>query len=367
MDLDRLRLHRRTLHRIPEIMYDLPKTQAYVLSVLKKLSCRLEIVAQSGVLAFFDSGKDSSVAFRSDMDALPVTENTTHDYPSTHPGAMHACGHDGHMALLLTFAEWLNDHYRTLSHNVLLIFQPAEECGGGGGVVVESGCLTRYNVKRAFAIHVDPDLPIGTVASRPGPFFAQTNQVHMDIQGAAGHAAVPGAGKDALAAAAEFVHDFYLAEPAVPRKYPSRLRFCQLRSGECTNIIADKAHVQATMRTYCREDRDALMDCLRAAGAAAEEKYGVKCVLSIDEGYPPLHNDAALYERCRAVYPIKELPEPIFLGEDFAYYAMEIPGVLFKIGLGTGIALHSAEFDFDEAALETGLDLYIHLVHMEDE
>ena len=160
MYLDTLTRHRRVLHRIPELKYDLPRTQAYVLDALKGLNCEITTAAEHGVLAYFDGGKSSTVAFRSDMDALPVAENTSHDYQSTIPGCMHACGHDGHMAMLLTFAEWVNENIASLDRNVLLVFQPAEESGGGGEKIVDTGVLLQRNVDRIFALHVEPSMPI---------------------------------------------------------------------------------------------------------------------------------------------------------------------------------------------------------------
>ena len=365
MYIETLKRHRRALHMIPELKFDLPKTQAYVLDALRKLDCEITTAAEHGVLAWFDGGKESAVAFRADMDALPVTECTEHDYRSTHPGCMHACGHDGHMAMLLTFAEWVDANLSRLSRNVLLIFQPAEESGGGGEKIVETGCLKKYNVERIFAIHVEPSMPMGVIASRPGPFFARASEIHLDVEGAAGHAATPGAGRDALAAAVDFVYEAYAGEAARPVGYPRRLKFCMIQAGTTTNIVAGEAHVKGTLRTYSDEDYDALYAMMHDIARRADERHGVKCRLNILSGYPALINDAALYERAAQAMEIRRVPEPYYLGEDFSYYARRVPAVMFQIGLGTGIPLHSANFDFDERALETGVELYKNLAEME--
>lgn len=365
MYFETLKRHRRALHMIPELMFDLPKTQAYVLDALRKLDCEITLAAEHGVLAWFDGGKTGAVAFRADMDALPVTECTSHDYQSTHRGCMHACGHDGHMAMLLTFAEWVNANISRLNRNVLLIFQPAEESGGGGEKIVETGCLEKYNVERIFAIHVEPSLPVGTIASRPGPFFARASEVHLAVEGAAGHAATPGAGRDAMAAAVDFVYEAYAAEAALPVGYPRRLKFCMIQAGTTTNIVAGEAHVKGTLRTYSEEDYDTLYAMMHDVACRAEEKYGVKCRLNILNGYPALINDEALYKKVACSVEIQRVPEPYYLGEDFSFYARRIPAVMFQIGLGTGIPLHSANFDFDEHALETGVELYKKLAEME--
>jgi len=365
MYLDMLTRHRRALHKIPELKYDLPKTQAYILSELQGLGCEISTAAEHGVLAYFDGGKPSTVAFRTDMDALPVAEANSHEYVSCHPGRMHACGHDGHMAIMLTFAHWVKENLSKLSRNVLLIFQPAEESGGGGEKITDTGVLGARNVDRIFALHVEPSMPVGTIASRPGPFFARASEIHLDIIGAAGHAATPGAGRDALAAAVDFVHDSYKAEKELPAKDPRRLKFCMIEAGTTTNIVAGESHVKGTLRTYAEEDFDVLFRRMSDIADEVGERYGVTASLNIHSGYPALINDAALYEKaCRAA-DIKYVPEPYYLGEDFSYYTRQAPAVLFQIGLGTGIPLHSSNFDFDERALETGVGLYIKLAEME--
>lgn len=365
MYTEKLTHHRRALHRIPEIKFDLPKTQAYIMETLSTLSCEVSAAAGCGVLAYFDAGRSGTVAFRADMDALPVAEANSHDYVSTHPSCMHACGHDGHMAMLLVFAEWVNENISRLSRNVLLIFQPAEESGGGGEKIVETGVMKAHNVERIFALHVEPSLPAGVIASRPGPFFARASEIHLDVTGAAGHAATPGAGRDALAAAVDFIYEAYRGEEARERTYPRRLKFCMVHAGTTTNIVANEAHVKGTLRTYSDDDYDALYAMMHMIAAQAAEKYGVEYDLNIHSGYPALINDRELYEKACRLTQIHEIPEPYYLGEDFSYYTREAPAVLFQIGLGTGIPLHSSNFDFDEKWLNVGVELYKKLAEME--
>lgn len=364
MLLDTLVRHRRALHRIPELMYDLPETQKYVLGALAGLTCEIVTVATSGVLAYFDAGKTETALFRSDMDALPVTENTKNDFPSEHPGRMHACGHDGHMAMLLAFALWVDENVRSLPRNVLLAFQPAEESGGGGEQIAESGYLEKYSVTRAFAIHVEPNLPAGVVASRPGPLMARASEIHLEIEGKAGHAGIPGAGNDALAAAVDFVHGAYRAEADMAAERPHRMKFCQLQAGNSTNVIADAAHVKGTLRTYSDADFSYMKAALFSLATGAEEEYGVRCNLTVKDGYPAVINDAGLFDAARARTRIEMIPEASFLGEDFSYYGRKVPAVLFRVGLGTGIPLHAANFDFDESALVAGVELYKTLAGM---
>ena len=365
MFLDELVRHRRALHRIPEIKFALPKTQAYILDALKEFDCEIETAAETGVLAYFDAGKTETMAFRADMDALPVMENTGRDFASEHPGCMHACGHDGHMAMLLVFARWVNENISRLSRNVLLIFQPSEESGGGGGKIVESGKLEKYGIVRFFAIHVEPSLPVGCVATRPGPFMARASEIHLNISGKAGHAAVPGAGCDALAAAVDFVHGTYEADRTLHKTEMRRIKFCTLQSGNSMNVVADSARVVGSIRTFAPEDYDIMKDSMTRLAEKAEEDYGVKCELDVWDGYPAVLNDRELYEKACGMMDIKYIEMPSFLGEDFAYYRQIAPILMFRVGLGTGIPLHAATFDFDEKALETGVELFIKLTEME--
>jgi amidohydrolase len=366
MLLETLTRHRRALHRIPELMYDLPKTRNYVLEALSGLGCQITTAAESGVLAYFDAGRPETALFRSDMDALPVSENTQNDYQSQHPGQMHACGHDGHMAMLLAFGQWVDARIKSLPRNVLLVFQPAEESGGGGEKIVQSGCMERHNVTRAFAIHVEPNLPAGVVASRPGPLMARASEILLEIRGKAGHAAVPGAGNDALAAAVDFVSGAYRAEGALPPEKPRRMKFCQLQSGNSTNVIAEKASVKGSLRTFSDGDFEAMKAALFRLAAQAEQAHGVALDLIVRDGYPAVINDERLFQLAAGRTDIRMIPAPSFLGEDFSYYGQKTPAVLFRLGLGTNIPLHAANFDFDEAALLPGVALYKTLAEMED-
>jgi hippurate hydrolase len=160
---DKLAEHRRTLHRIPELDFDLPKTRAYVTAVLSKLPCTLIPAGRAGLCAYFDAGMPDTMAFRSDMDALPITETNDCDYVSTHPGKMHACGHDGHMAMLLGFAEEISRRMNTLPHNVLLLFQAAEETTGGAREICDAGVFETYKVSKVFGLHLWPEYEKGAV------------------------------------------------------------------------------------------------------------------------------------------------------------------------------------------------------------
>lgn len=353
--------HRRHLHAIPELGYNLPETSAYVRAHLEPLATRLESVAESGFLAFFDAGRAESVAFRCDMDALPIEEPQTCPYASKHPGRMHACGHDAHMAILLTLAQWLSSAGKPLPRNVLLIFQPAEESGAGARRVVESGALERYNVSRIFALHVQPGLCAGTMASRSGAMMATSSEVRIRLRGKAAHAARWREGRDAMLAGAEAVRAVYAFERSLPAEMRRLIRLCAFHAGASTNIVPDFAELSGTARAFSREDHARIKEGIAAAVRSACAPLGVETEVAFSEGYPPTVNDPALYARFCALLadmPLKTLDEPDLTTEDFSFYQERVPGVLFYLGTGGDAPLHSPAFQLDEGALLIGLQAF---------
>lgn len=368
--IDSLLRRRRALHRIPELKFDLPRTKTYLLNELARTGAKIEPVLDSGLAVFFDAGKPDTVAFRSDMDALSIEEATGAPYASAHAGAMHACGHDGHMAMLLALADSLSRSIGQLPHNVLLIFQPAEESGGGANFIVQTGLLERFNVRRIFALHVDPDLPIGTIGSRPGPLMASSTEVILTVHGKSAHAAMADEGIDALAAAADYITRLRRMEQAMPPEIPRLLKFGSFHSGSAPNIIANRVDIEGTMRTYSDEVFDQMLAALRSIAGDVEKEYKATIEMKLNVGYPALINDYGLFEATKTCLEsvsgisFVTLPVPSLLAEDFSFYLQRVPGMMLKLGLGTGIALHSNTFDFDEKALITGAEALIALSQM---
>ena len=208
--------HRRALHRIPELDDQLPETVRYVRSVLEPLDCALSSPIPGSVCAFFDAGKPETVAFRADMDALPVTEAAGVPYASAHPGKMHACGHDGHTAMALALAEYVSAHLAELPRNVLFLFQPAEETTGGAKGLCESGILEQHHVTRVFGLHLWPGLSMGQVFTRPGPLMARSNEVTVTVTGKSVHLSRASQGRDALTAGAEYLRRAYAMVDTLP-------------------------------------------------------------------------------------------------------------------------------------------------------
>ncbi len=210
---------RRALHQIPELDRDLPETMAYLRRVLAPLGCALSTPIPGALCAFFDFGKADAIAFRSDADALPIQERTGLSFASTHPGRMHACGHDAHMAMVLDLAVWLAGQ-RDLPHNVLLLFQPAEETTGGAKDLCQSGVLEAHHVQCVFGLHLWPELPAGVIASRKRELMSRSCEVSVTVTGRSSHIAKAQEGLDALAAGVEF----YRRAVALEAALPSRMR-----------------------------------------------------------------------------------------------------------------------------------------------
>lgn len=367
--LEALRRHRRALHRIPELGFDLPQTQAYVLSQLAHARARVETVAGSGVLAFFDAGKRDTVAFRCDMDALAVTEPEGCAFASEHPGRMHACGHDAHMSIALCLAEHLSQRAPELPRNVLLIFQPAEETGGGAQRIVESGALERYGVSRIFALHVQPSLPSGALSARAGAMMATSAEVHIRLRGASVHAARFREGRDAMLAGAEAVRGVYAFERSLPPQMPRLIRLCSLHAGTSTNIVPELAELSGTVRAFSAEDHAQVKAGVERAVRAACAPLGVEAEVRFSEGYPPTVNDPALFSLfLRAVddMDVRPMAEPDLTTEDFSFYQQRVPGLMFFLGVGPGEALHSPRFALDERALVPGLSAFKRLAALKD-
>lgn len=223
--------YRRALHRIPELDNQLPETVQLVQRILAPLPCRVFSPITGSVCAWFDAGKSDAVAFRAELDALPVTEATDLPYASVHPGRMHACGHDAHTAMVLTLAEYAAEHLAELPRNVLFLFQPSEETTGGAGKLCESGVLERYRVRRIFGLHLWPGLEAGTIASRPGPLMARSNEVTVTVEGRSVHMSRADEGLDALTAGISYLQRAYDMMEQLPPDQPRVLRFGKMVSG----------------------------------------------------------------------------------------------------------------------------------------
>ena len=361
--------YRRALHRIPELDDRLPETCAYVRSALASFELEAFSPIPSSVCAFLDAGKAETVAFRADMDALPIPEATGLPYASSHSGAMHACGHDGNTAMALALAEYAAAHREALPRNVLFLFQPAEETTGGAEKLCASGVLEQYRAARVFAMHLWPGLEQGRIYCRPGPIMARSNEVTVTLTGKSVHIGRAAEGVDALAAGAEYLLRAYDMVKALPGEDSVVLRFGKMVSGTVRNAVSGKTVLEGSLRTFRDETQALCRQRLEEIGRAVAAETGCGAEVYLNQGYPAVWNHEGLYETVRAglgeAAPLP-LEAPTLTAEDFSFYQRRVPGLFFLLGVGDTPELHSPEFCFDdEAVLPQGLAFLKRLLLLE--
>lgn len=348
---------RRALHRIPELDRNLPETMAYLRSVLSELKCQLFSPMEGALCAWFDFGAEETIAFRSDADALPIQERTKLPFASQHPGQMHACGHDGHMAMLLELARRL-DKKESLGRNVLLVFQPAEETTGGARDLCKTGIFKKYHVEAIFGIHLWPDLPAGLIASRCNEMMSRSCEVKVDIYGKSAHIAKAPEGIDALSAGVEFYRRAMAMEGALPKKVFRLLKFGKMESGTVCNAISDHTRLEGSLRAFQDDVFYSMRASLVSIGKEIERSYGCNVSIYMNDGYPAVMNPPALYKRVRRAVDFFELETPSMITEDFSWYQKVLPGMFFFLGTGESAALHADDFNYDESILLKGADFF---------
>lgn len=334
------------LHAIPELDQNLPKTVSYVKKQLSALKCRCFSPIEGSVCAFFDFGKPDAIAFRADMDALPF-EN----------GAVHACGHDGHTAILLELARRINGQ-KDLPHNVLLIFQPAEETTGGAQELCRTGLLEQYRAACIFGLHLWPGLEKGQLFSRPGYLMSKSCGVTAHITGRSRHIAAPERGEDALAAGLEL----YRLAGKLRDQQPFLLKFGALQAGTAGNVVCEKAALKGSLRAFDSNVHTRLCAKLQKLGAAVARKQQCRVALHFSRGYPAVQNDPKLYKKMQALCQLRYLPAPFWTTDDFSCYQQRIPGLYMLLGIGKTPPLHSPDFAFDPQVLFKGADCFTHIL-----
>ncbi|MDR2487031.1 MAG: amidohydrolase [Clostridiales Family XIII bacterium] len=368
--------YRRELHRIPELDRDLPKTTAYVKTVLAGLPCEVYDIGtpldSPGFVAFFRgglAGEDApSVAFRSDMDALPVQEENEDDYRSLHDGRMHACGHDGHMSILLGFAEIVAEHLATLDKNVLLVFQAAEETTGGARDIVSSGVFEHFQTKKIYGLHLWPKIPKGQVVCRSGAFMASTVVFTVDIEGRQVHVGSFRSGVDALEVGCRFVGAVYEMEKEEIAPHIERLlRIGVFQSGTAVNVVSGAARIAGTLRTFDRGVHDLMWRRMQEIADSLSIRTGATFTLNHTQPYPAVVNPAGLFVEARgqltdAGLDFQEAEAPLLIAEDFSCYQEALPGLFLHLGTGGEEPLHSCRYQLDEDVLLTGVRVFTTLL-----
>jgi amidohydrolase len=372
---------RRDLHAHPELRFEEHRTAAKVAEALQRWGLAVTTgIGQTGVVATLQRGDGPRcIGLRADMDALPLQEHNQFTHASRHPGRMHACGHDGHTAMLLMAARWLVEHGQ-FSGTIQFIFQPAEEGGAGARRMMEDGLFQRFPCDAVFGLHNWPGLPVGSFAITPGPMMASSNEFEITLQGKGAHAALPHTGIDPVLIATHLVQA--LQSIITRNKKPidaAVLSVTEIHAGDATNIIPDSAIVRGTVRTFSVATLDLIEARMTQLTQQLPLAFGATASLQFHRNYPPLVNHPA--ETALAAAVMRELvgedqvdaqTEPVMGAEDFAFMLQEKPGCYAFIGQGLGqhretghglgpCMLHNPSYDFNDALLPIGGSYWVHL------
>jgi amidohydrolase len=357
---------RRDFHRHPELAFEERRTSGVVRAFLESLGLEVRGCGGTGLRAVLTGGRPGrTVALRADMDALPVTEENEVEYRSQAPGAMHACGHDGHMAILMGAARALAARRDTLPGRVVFLFQPSEENPPGGAkAMIAEGALD--GVDRVFGLHLWQPLPTGVVGLRAGAMMAQSDTIHVTVTGKGGHASQPHLTVDPIVVAAHLV----LAAQSIASRFvdpmqPVVVSFTTVHGGRIHNIIPGAVELGGTVRTLDPGVQRAVKARLREVCEQTCRLFGATAAFEYVEGYAPVVNDPGIVERvgevARAAFGADRVQTiaPVMGGEDFAYYLQQVPGTFAMLGIGDGHPHphHHARFDIDERALPIGVRL----------
>ncbi|MET0745171.1 MAG: M20 aminoacylase family protein [Microvirga sp.] len=368
-------LWRRDLHQHPELLFDLPRTSAFVAEKLAAFGCDDIVtgIARSGVVATIVGrrGPGPTIALRADMDALPMAEETNRAYASREPGRMHACGHDGHTATLLAAARHLAET-RDFSGTVVLVFQPAEEGGGGARVMIAEGLLERFGIEEVYGMHNLPGLPVGSFGIRPGPLLAAGDRFMVTLNGRGGHAAYPHLCRDPILAGSHLVVGLQsIASRHTDPFDPVVVSVTHVSGGSAgaLNVIPGAMQVGGTIRTIEPATRGSVearfRDIVRSTAALFEMEAGIDW----RPGYPVTVNDPARTEvaiaAARRVAGEGNVDGdwPRAMGsEDFSYLLEQRPGAMIWLGNGDSASLHNPAYDFDDGAIAHGAAYWAALV-----
>ncbi|AIQ29444.1 peptidase M20 [Paenibacillus sp. FSL P4-0081] len=364
---------RRHLHRHPELSYQEKETSAYVGARLSELGIEVRRSGSgyglTGILTGALPGR--TVVLRADMDALAITEENGREYASQNPGVMHACGHDGHTAMLLAAAAYYSARREDIRGEIRFLFQPAEEvCPGGAMGMIAEGVLDGADA--VYGLHLWTPFPLGTVGSAPGPLMASADEFFIDIIGKGGHGGMPHRTVDSIVAGAALVTQLQsIVSRTVDPLRPAVVSVGTIQGGSAQNIIAERCRITGTVRAFDEETRYLIRRRIEEMTASIAAAYGAEATVEYLMGYPPLVNDEAEFNRFYRVAPealgegaTVMLMEKIMPAEDFSYYVKEIPGCFIFVGAGNPAKdavypHHHSKFDFDEDAMLYGAKLLV--------
>ncbi|TPK73650.1 MULTISPECIES: M20 aminoacylase family protein [unclassified Mesorhizobium] len=363
---------RRHLHQTPELNFDVFKTAAFVAEKLKEFGCDDVVtgLGKTGVVGIIRGrqGEGTTIGLRADMDALPLNEIPGKPYASTVPGKMHACGHDGHTAMLLGAAKYLAET-RNFAGSVAVIFQPAEEGGGGGHEMVKDGMMERFDISRVFGMHNMPGLPVGQFAIRPGPIMAATAEFTITVKGRGGHAAMPHGTIDPIVIASQLVGALQtIASRSTDPVEAVVVSVTKFHAGDAYNIIPESAEIAGTVRTLRKEVARKSEERIRAICEGLATAFGARIEVDYDANYPVTFNHAEETVFASDVAAdvagdahVHRGIQPVMGGEDFSYMLEARPGAFIFIGNGDTAGLHNPAYDFNDEAIPHGMSYWVKL------
>jgi hippurate hydrolase len=367
---------RRHIHAHPELMYDVHGTAAFVAERLREFGCD-EVatgLGRTGVVGVIKGrrpaggGDISVIGLRADMDALPIEEATDLPYASKTPGKMHACGHDGHTAMLLGAARYLAET-RNFAGDAVVIFQPAEEGGAGAAAMIEDGLMDRFAIEQVYGMHNGPGIPVGSFAIRAGPIMASTDSIDIRIEGLGGHAARPHKCIDSVLVGAQLVTALQsIVSRSVDPLESAVISVCEFHAGNARNVIPQTAELKGTVRTLTEEMRELVRQRVHDVVAGVARMTGASIDLEYERGYPVVVNHAPQTEVAMRV--AKEVAgdanvrdmAPLMGGEDFSYMLEQRPGAFIFCGNGDSAGLHHPAYNFNDDAIVFGTSYWIKLV-----
>ncbi len=366
---------RRHLHAHPELMYDVHGTAAFVAERLREFGCD-EVatgLGRTGVVGVIKGRKGADgdvkvIGLRADMDALPIEEETNLPYASKTPGKMHACGHDGHTAMLLGAAQYLAET-RNFAGDAVVIFQPAEEGGAGADAMIKDGLMDRFKIDQVYGMHNGPGLPIGSFAVRPGPIMASTDSIDIRIEGVGGHAARPHKCVDSVLVGAQLVTALQsIVSRTVDPLEAAVISVCEFHAGNARNVIPQIAELKGTIRALTPEVRELIEKRVREVVAGVAQQSGARIDIIYERGYPVVVNhpeQTAIAKQIAGEVAgeanVHTVP-PMMGAEDFAYMLEARPGAFIFVGNGDSAGLHHPAYNFNDDAIVFGTSYWIKLV-----
>ena len=367
---------RRDIHEHPELLYDVHRTAALVADRLREFGCDEVItgIGRTGVVGVIKgnrpagNGEVKVIGLRADMDALPIEEATDLPYASRTKGLMHACGHDGHTAMLLGAARYLAET-RNFAGRAVVIFQPAEEGGAGAVAMIKDGLMDRFGIEQVYGMHNGPGIPVGSFALRPGPIMAGGDAVVIRIDGRGGHAARPHQCIDSVLVGAQLITTLQsIVSRSVDPLASAVISICEFHAGNARNVIPQTAELKGTVRTLNGEVRKMVERRVREVVAGVAQATGASIDLTYDRGYPVTVNhvrqtDVAMRAAMEVAGDanVHEMP-PLMAGEDFSFMLEQRPGALIFCGNGDSAGLHHPAYNFNDEAIVYGTSYWIKLV-----